>query len=184
MTADGSAPSNQVTGPRKTPVFPHFGLVLQRVYWFPTLGWSSGWPICDKGRQFFCIKSVKRGELVKTSNPHINFALIASLYIKIHKFNEEKPVWHWNVCSGSDKVVNRRDGPQQGDRLDLEGLRSTPGKPQTGLFVYFRKLSSQTTNSQALGKTFYNNLFGKHPQLRNQFNMSGQMNNAQASQPD
>ena len=32
MTADGSAPSNQVTGPRKTPVFPHFGLVLQRVY--------------------------------------------------------------------------------------------------------------------------------------------------------
>ena len=51
MTADGSAPSNQVTGPRKTPVFPHFGLVLQRV--FPTLGWSSGWPICDKGRQFF-----------------------------------------------------------------------------------------------------------------------------------
>ena len=122
--------------------------------------------------------------LVKTSNPHISFALIASLYIKIHKFNEEKPVWHWNVCSGSGKVVNRRDGPQQGDRLDLEGLRSTPGKPQTGLFVYFRKLSSQTTNSQALGKTFYNNLFGKYPQLRNQFNMSGQMNNAQASQLD
>ena len=39
-------------------------------------------------------------------------------------------------------------------------------------------------NTQALGKTFYNNLFGKYPQLRNQFNMSGQKNNAQASQLD
>jgi len=36
-------------------------------------------------------------------------------------------------------------------------------------------------HKQALGKTFYNNLFGKYPQLRNQFNMSGQMNNAQGN---
>ena len=34
---------------------------------------------------------------------------------------------------------------------------------------------------QALGQTFYNNLFRENPVLRNQFNMSNQRTNAQAS---
>ena len=162
-----------------SPVFPHFCLVLP-----VNVGWSSWLANLWQGEAVFFAQHMWNVE--DFSSDFKSTYRFCSNCISLHKytFNEEKPVWHWNVCSGSGKVVNRRDGPQQGDRLDLEGMRSTPGKPQTGLFVYFCKLSSKTTNSKALGKTFYNNLFGKYPQLRNQFNMSGQMNNAQASQLD
>ena len=86
MTADGSAPSNQVTGPRiprLSPLLSGFASkcgVVQLASQFVTKGGIFLHEICETWRT-----------LVTTSNSHIDFT-IASYYIIIHKFKEEKPV--------------------------------------------------------------------------------------------
>ena len=133
----GLRPPTRLRALQKPPSFPTSVWFCNASAGAPHWGGPAAGQFVTRGGSFLHKICETWRTLVKTSNPHINFALIASLYIKIHKFNEEKPVSHWNVCSGSGKGVNRRDGPQQGDRLDLEGMRSAPGKPQTGLFVFF-----------------------------------------------
>ena len=85
MTADGSAPSNQVTGPRIPRLSPLLSGFASKCGVVQLAGQS-----VTRGGSFFRI--CETWSLETTSNPLIDFALIAPHYINTHKFNEEKPV--------------------------------------------------------------------------------------------